>query len=97
MEIPLLNPDNVQAWGDKPTHRIILAVTCKGFRSFGLFQDLGINAIYFTPFFQANTNHKYDTSDYLQIDKQFGSNQTLKSLVIECHKRGIRVIPRCCF
>ncbi|WP_053377222.1 alpha-glycosidase [Paenibacillus sp. FJAT-27812] len=53
---------------------------------------LGITCIYFTPLFQAETNHKYDTADYYNIDRQFGDNELLKKLVDECHQRGIRVL-----
>ncbi|GIQ62169.1 hypothetical protein PACILC2_07370 [Paenibacillus cisolokensis] len=54
--------------------------------------ELGVNAIYFTPVFEATTNHKYDTSDYFRVDPHFGTNETLKTLVRECHARGIRVL-----
>lgn len=54
--------------------------------------DLGITGIYFTPVFKAFSNHKYDTIDYLEIDPQFGSKETLKRLVKECHDRNIRVM-----
>ncbi|CAM3788507.1 alpha-glycosidase [Cytobacillus oceanisediminis] len=55
-------------------------------------QDLGITGIYFTPVFKAFSNHKYDTIDYLEIDPQFGTKETLKRLVEESHKRNIRVM-----
>ncbi|WP_067730789.1 glycoside hydrolase family 13 protein [Oceanobacillus damuensis] len=54
--------------------------------------DLGINGIYFTPIFKAHSNHKYDTIDYMEIDPQFGSKETFRQLVDECHKRGIRIM-----
>jgi len=53
---------------------------------------LGINAIYFTPLFEANTNHKYDTKNYLQVDPHFGDNAKLKELVQKCHSVGIKVL-----
>ncbi len=34
--------------------------------------NLGVNAIYVNPVFQANTQHKYDTSDHRHIDDSFG-------------------------
>jgi glycosidase len=34
--------------------------------------DLGVNAIYLNPVFQADTQHKYDTSDHRHIDDSFG-------------------------
>jgi cyclomaltodextrinase / maltogenic alpha-amylase / neopullulanase len=55
-------------------------------------ENLGINGIYFTPIFHAYSNHKYDTIDYRSIDPQFGTKETLKTLITECHKRSIRVM-----
>ncbi|WP_139491438.1 alpha-glycosidase [Brevibacillus dissolubilis] len=54
--------------------------------------ELGINALYLTPVFEATTNHKYDTVDYKKIDPHFGDIDTLKQLVKACHDRGIRVV-----
>ncbi len=54
--------------------------------------ELGINAIYMTPVFKSTTNHKYDTTDYFQIDPHFGSKETLKKLVKVCHSKGIKVV-----
>ncbi len=53
---------------------------------------LGIDLLYLTPIFKANTNHKYDTMDYRQIDPQFGSLEDFKSLVHNCHNHNIRLI-----
>lgn len=56
-------------------------------------QSLGANALYLTPVFRAPSNHKYDASDYQQIDPAFGSNADFERLCAEAAKRGIRVIP----
>lgn len=53
---------------------------------------LGITGIYFTPIFESNSTHKYDTIDYYNIDKQFGDNGVFKKLVDEAHKRGIKIM-----
>lgn len=55
-------------------------------------EELGITGLYFTPIFKAHSNHKYDTIDYMEIDPQFGDKETFKELVIQCHRRGIRVM-----
>ena len=54
--------------------------------------DLGITGIYFTPIFQANTNHKYDTEDYLKIDPHFGDEQIFAQLITKCHEKNIKVM-----
>jgi cyclomaltodextrinase / maltogenic alpha-amylase / neopullulanase len=56
-------------------------------------RELGANAIYMTPVFQAASNHKYDTADYHRIDSAFGTNADFTRLTREAAKRGIRVIP----
>lgn len=35
-------------------------------------RELGVNAIYFNPIFEAESMHKYDTADYRHIDDNFG-------------------------
>lgn len=54
--------------------------------------DLGVNVLYMTPIFQSPSNHKYDTEDYYNIDRNFGSKEAFAELVAEAHKRGMKVI-----
>ena len=35
-------------------------------------RELGVNAIYFNPIFEAESMHKYDTSDFRHVDDNFG-------------------------
>ena len=55
-------------------------------------KDLGITGIYSTPVNQSASQHKYDTADYLTIDRDFGTNEIFVKLVKEAHARGIRVM-----
>ncbi|MCR2807062.1 glycoside hydrolase family 13 protein [Paenibacillus soyae] len=90
---PSLDPPGVEPWGGKPTPQNFFGGDLQGvIDHLDHLTSLGINAIYFTPLFEATTNHKYDTQDYLKVDPQFGTNEKLKELVDECHKRGIRVL-----
>src|SRR5215204_3658028 len=43
-------------------------------------QDLGINAIYFTPLFQSTSYHRYHTHDYYQIDPLLGGRPAFDAL-----------------
>lgn len=58
----------------------------------GYLSELGINALYLTPIFKADSNHKYNVCDYLTVDPQFGGNGALKELLDEAHARGIKVV-----
>ena len=55
-------------------------------------KELGINCIYLNPIFEAYSNHKYDTADFLSVDKSFGGDEALQSLVNSAHARGIKII-----
>ena len=55
-------------------------------------EDLGINGIYFTPFFESLSNHRYDASSFREVDKVLGGNKALFSLVKRAKSRKIRVM-----
>ena len=55
-------------------------------------KELGINGIYLNPIMEAESNHKYDTTDYTKIDPHFGTNEEFAQLVKEAHGHGIRVM-----
>ncbi|MDX1412998.1 MAG: alpha-amylase family glycosyl hydrolase [Candidatus Promineifilaceae bacterium] len=42
--------------------------------------ELGVNAIYLNPIFTANSNHKYDVTDYFNVDEHLGGNDALIQL-----------------
>lgn len=55
-------------------------------------KDLGISIIYLNPIFEASSNHKYDTADYLKISPEFGNDEIFEELCREAEKRGIKII-----
>ncbi|WP_027094173.1 alpha-glycosidase [Cohnella thermotolerans] len=90
---PSLDPEGVEPWGGKPTPTNFFGGDLQGVLDhLDHLEGLGVNAIYFTPLFEATTNHKYDTRDYMKVDPHFGTNAKLKELVDACHRRGIRVL-----
>ncbi len=90
---PSLDPANVLPWGGEPTPQNFFGGDLQGVLDhLDHIAELGINAVYFTPLFEATTNHKYDTQDYMKVDPHFGTNEKLKELVDACHARGIRVL-----
>ncbi len=54
--------------------------------------DLGVRCIYLSPVFESNSNHKYDTGDYLRVDEMFGGDEALREVIARAKARGIRVI-----
>lgn len=54
--------------------------------------DLGVNGIYFTPFFSARSNHRYDASSFDEVDPILGGDKALFSLVKKSNKLGIRIM-----
>lgn len=90
---PSINPNEIEPWGNPPTPTNFFGGDLQGvINHLDYLQSLGINAIYFTPLFEATTNHKYDTEDYFKIDQHFGSKETFKRLVDESHARGIKIM-----
>ncbi|MDO8645159.1 MAG: glycoside hydrolase family 13 protein [Candidatus Planktophila sp.] len=54
--------------------------------------ELGVNGIYFTPFFPARSNHRYDASSFDEVDPVLGGNKAMFSLVAAARKRKIRLL-----
>lgn len=54
--------------------------------------DLGINGIYLMPVNVSPSYHKYDVTDYYNIDPEYGTMDDFKTFLAEAHKRGIKVI-----
>ena len=54
--------------------------------------SLGTKTIYLSPVFDAYSNHKYDTGDYLNVDSMFGGDDALRELCAKAKARGINVI-----
>ena len=51
-----------------------------------------MTCLYLNPVFEAQSNHRYDTADYCQIDPLLGSEADFSSLCKEAAKRKIRVM-----
>lgn len=55
-------------------------------------KSLGVSGIYINPIFEGPDTHLYATTDYFKVAPQLGDEATLKRLVEEAHKDGIRVM-----
>ena len=82
------------SWGKLPVnnHELYGGDLLGVIKKLDYLKDLGVTGIYFTPIFLAPTAHKYDTTNYFQIDPQFGSNEDFKTLVEVAHQKGIKVM-----
>ncbi len=80
-------------WGQPPTPKSYCGGDLVGIREkLWYLQELGVNVIYLTPVFCSPSNHKYEITDYENVDPAFGGNQALRLLIADAHARGIRVM-----
>jgi glycosidase len=54
--------------------------------------DLGITGLWLMPIMVSPSYHGYDITDYYQVNPDYGTNDDFKRLMVEAHKRGIRVL-----
>lgn len=54
--------------------------------------SLGVQGIWLSPIFKSPSYHKYDTTDYYQIDPKFGTMADLEELIELCHSRNVKLI-----
>ncbi|MFT3683418.1 MAG: alpha-amylase family glycosyl hydrolase [Phycisphaerales bacterium] len=55
-------------------------------------KSLGVTALWLMPVTQSPSYHGYDTTDYMTIESDYGTNEDFKRFVDECHKRNIKVV-----
>lgn len=55
-------------------------------------KSLDVSVIYLNPIFEANSNHRYNTANYLKIDPILGREEDFDKLVEECDKFGIKIV-----
>jgi glycosidase len=88
-----LNPPNVQPWGSPPTLRGFQGGDLAGImQRFDYLLDLGVNALYLNPIFLSPSNHRYNTTDYYQVDPKLGSLEDFRSFLDLAHRHGVRVL-----
>ncbi len=54
--------------------------------------SLGVKVIYLSPIFEAYSNHKYDTGDYMTVDGGFGGEPALDNLIAKANEYGMKII-----
>lgn len=87
------DPKDVMAWDGKPQYFNRFGGDIAGVQKrMGHLKQLGVNAVYFNPIFKAPSNHRYDATDYFQIDPEFGTNEEFAQLTRDLKKQGIRTV-----
>jgi len=55
-------------------------------------EELGVTCIYLSPIFEADSNHKYDTGNFMKVDEFFGGDEALEELCKKAGEKGMKVI-----
>ncbi|MBQ8175219.1 MAG: glycoside hydrolase family 13 protein [Clostridia bacterium] len=55
-------------------------------------RSLGVTVLYLCPIFEAYSNHKYDTGDYMRVDEMFGGRAALDRLLAEAKQQEMTVL-----
>ncbi len=55
-------------------------------------KSLGVSILYLSPIVWSQSNHRYDTSDYENVDPYVGTNEDLAHLCQIAHRKGFKVI-----
>jgi cyclomaltodextrinase len=88
-----IDPPNIQKWGTPPTNWGFQGGDLRGIlQHLDYLLDLGVNALYLNPIFLASSNHRYNTSDYFQIDPRLGTLADFQALVDAFHENDMRII-----
>jgi alpha-amylase len=55
-------------------------------------KDLGVGGIWLMPITASPSYHGYDTTDYYNVNSQYGTMDDLRKLLDEAHRRNIKII-----
>ena len=55
-------------------------------------RKMGVDYLYLNPIFEAHSNHRYNTADYLNVDPLLGTNEDFETLCAEARKYGIGIV-----
>ena len=54
--------------------------------------EMGVDFIYLNPIFEAHSNHRHNTADYLNVDPLLGTNEDFEALCTAAQKYGIGIV-----
>ena len=55
-------------------------------------KSLGVTALYLNPIFEAESNHRYDTGDYLRVDPLLGGDEAFARLLKAAAEEGVSIM-----
>ena len=58
----------------------------------GYLASLSVTELYLNPIFEAHSNHRYNTADYIKIDPLLGTETDFASLCEKAHGLGMKII-----
>ncbi|MCW2955309.1 MAG: cyclomaltodextrinase [Thermoleophilia bacterium] len=87
------DPQGTQPWGSTPTTEGMMGGDLQGVtQRMGYLTQLGVNALYMNPVFEAPSNHKYNTTSYDRVDSDFGGQAALTEMIDVAHRNGVKVM-----
>ncbi len=87
------DPANKKSWGSRPDRRTYYGGDLQGvIEQLDYLKGLGVKILYLNPLFASPTYHKYDIEDYYTIEKIFGGEKALESLVEKAHQKDMKII-----
>jgi cyclomaltodextrinase / maltogenic alpha-amylase / neopullulanase len=87
------DPTNVQPWGDTPTFNGFQGGDLKGIiLKLDYLSDFGFTALYLNPIFLSPSTHRYNTTDYYQVDPKLGNLKDFQSLLDQAHSHKMHII-----
>ncbi|NUN71346.1 MAG: glycoside hydrolase family 13 protein, partial [Bacteroidetes bacterium] len=90
---PSNDPAGAERWGAPPKGNNFFGGDLQGIMDHtGHLQRLGVNALYLNPIFEATSNHKYNTKDYLRFDPSFGTNALFDRFSSHVREVGFRLV-----
>ena len=54
--------------------------------------SLHVTTLYLCPIFEADSNHRYNTADYMRVDPMLGTEEDFRQLCTDAARRGIRIL-----
>ena len=83
----------LQSWSTLPKHNSFFGGNLRGIiNKLDYLQSMGIQTIYLNPIFKSPSNHRYNITNYFEIDPLLGDFSTFRKLLECVHSKGMGLI-----